>query len=131
MTIKIIEIGLFSGICGIIVLALIVLTYILSPKNPTSEKLAAYECGFEPFGDARKNFDIHFYVVAILFIIFDVEIVFLLPWALALDVIGLTGFIVMTPLLFLFFIGFAYEWKTKILDWVVEAHENSEEAGNN
>lgn len=79
MSIKIFELLIFICITCLIIFILLVITYIFSPKNPSSEKLAAYECGFEPFSDARKNFDIHFYVVAILFIIFDVEIVFLLP----------------------------------------------------
>lgn len=118
MSIKIFELLIFICITCLIIFILLVITYIFSPKNPSSEKLAAYECGFEPFSDARKNFDIHFYVVAILFIIFDVEIVFLLPWILAMGSIGIFGFYVVILFLFLFLVGFIYEWQSGIIDWV-------------
>ena len=95
----------------------IVLNFILSPKNPDPEKLSAYECGFEPFNDSRMEFDIRFYLVAILFIIFDLEIAFLFPWAISLGNIGLLGFISMMIFLFILAVGFVYEWKKGALDW--------------
>ena len=95
----------------------IVLNFILSPKNPDPEKLSAYECGFEPFSDSRMEFDIRFYLVAILFIIFDLEIAFLFPWAISLGNIGFAGFISMMIFLFILTIGFIYEWKKGALDW--------------
>ena len=95
----------------------IVLNFFLSPKNPDPEKLSAYECGFEPFNDSRMEFDVRFYLVAILFIIFDLEIAFLFPWAISLGKIGLFGFISMMIFLFILTVGFIYEWKKGALDW--------------
>ena len=95
----------------------IVLNFILSPKNPDPEKLSAYECGFEPFSDSRMEFDVRFYLVAILFIIFDLEIAFLFPWAISLGNIGVLGFWSMMIFLFVLTIGFVYEWKKGALDW--------------
>ena len=95
----------------------IVLNFIFSPKNPDPEKLSAYECGFEPFNDSRMEFDVRFYLVAILFIIFDLEIAFLFPWAISLGNIGILGFTSMMIFLFILTIGFIYEWKKGALDW--------------
>ena len=95
----------------------IVLNFIFSPKNPDPEKLSAYECGFEAFDDSRMEFDVRFYLVAILFIIFDLEIAFLFPWAISLGNIGLLGFSSMMIFLFILTIGFIYEWKKGALDW--------------
>ena len=95
----------------------IVLNFILSPKKPDPEKLSAYECGFEPFDDSRIEFDVRFYLVAILFIIFDLEIAFLFPWAVSLGNIGILGFCSMMIFLFILTIGFIYEWKKGALDW--------------
>jgi len=95
----------------------IVLNFIFSPKNPDPEKLSAYECGFEAFGDSRMKFDVRFYLVAILFIIFDLEIAFLFPWAISLGNIGVLGFWSMMLFLFILTIGFVYEWKKGALDW--------------
>ena len=95
----------------------IILNYMLSPKNPDPEKLSAYECGFEPFNDSRMEFDVRFYLVAILFIIFDLEIAFLFPWAISLGNIGFLGFISMMIFLFILTVGFVYEWKKGALDW--------------
>tara|TARA_Y100000992_G_C20986356_1_gene359788 strand:- start:73 stop:441 length:369 start_codon:yes stop_codon:yes gene_type:complete len=95
----------------------IVVNFIFSPKNPDPEKLSAYECGFEPFQDSRMEFDVRFYLVAILFIIFDLEIAFLFPWAISLGNIGLFGFCSMMIFLFILTIGFIYEWKKGALDW--------------
>ena len=95
----------------------IVLNFILSPKNPDPEKLSAYECGFEAFSDSRMEFDVRFYLVAILFIIFDLEIAFLFPWAISLGQIGFFGYISMMIFLFILTVGFIYEWKKGALDW--------------
>ena len=93
------------------------INFILSPKNPYPEKLSAYECGFEAFSDSRIEFDIRFYLVAILFIIFDLEIAFLFPWAISLGNIGLLGFFSMMIFLSILTIGFIYEWKKGALEW--------------
>ena len=95
----------------------LVLNFAFSPKNPDPEKLSAYECGFEPFNDSRMEFDIRFYLVAILFIIFDLEIAFLFPWAITLGNLGYFGFFSMMLFLFILTIGFIYEWKKGALDW--------------
>ena len=95
----------------------IILNFLFSPKNPDPEKLSAYECGFEAFGDSRMEFDVRFYLVAILFIIFDLEIAFLFPWAISLGNLGTLGFWSMIIFLFVLTIGFAYEWKKGALDW--------------
>ena len=95
----------------------IVINFIFSPKKPDPEKLSAYECGFEPFNDSRMEFDVRFYLVAILFIIFDLEIAFLFPWAISLGNIGILGFCSMMIFLFILTVGFIYEWKKGALDW--------------
>ena len=95
----------------------IILNFLFSPKNPDPEKLSAYECGFEAFGDSRMEFDVRFYLVAILFIIFDLEIAFLFPWAISLGNLGTLGFWSMIIFLFVLTIGFVYEWKKGALDW--------------
>ena len=95
----------------------VVINLILAPSHPDPEKLSAYECGFEPFEDSRMEFDVRFYLVAILFIIFDLEIAFLFPWAVSLGNIGLLGFCSMMFFLFILTIGFIYEWKKGALDW--------------
>ena len=97
--------------------AFVFLNFIFSPAKPDPEKLSAYECGFEPFNDSRMEFDVRFYLVAILFIIFDLEIAFLFPWAISLGKIGLYGFVSMMIFLFILTIGFIYEWKKGALDW--------------
>ena len=86
-------------------------------SNPDAEKNSPYECGFEPFEDSRMKFDVRFYLVAILFIIFDLEIAFLFPWAVVLDHIGYEGFLAMAIFLFILLIGFIYEWKKGALEW--------------
>ena len=95
----------------------IFLNFLFSPKNPDPEKLSAYECGFEAFSDSRMKFDVRFYLVAILFIIFDLEIAFLFPWAITLGNIGALGYWSMMIFLFVLTIGFIYEWKKGALDW--------------
>ena len=91
--------------------------FILGPHRYDSEKLSAYECGFEAFEDSRMKFDVRYYLVAILFIIFDLEIAFLFPWAIVLDQIGLFGFTAMAIFLGILVIGFIYEWKKGALEW--------------
>ena len=93
------------------------LSFVVVESNPDSEKLSAYECGFEAFDDARGRFDVRFYLVAILFIIFDLEVAFLFPWAISLGNIGLFGFWSMMIFLLILTIGFIYEWKKGALEW--------------
>lgn len=95
----------------------IALGYILGPNRPDSAKNSPYECGFEAFDDARMKFDVRYYLVAILFILFDLEIAFLFPWAVALQEVGLAGFIAVSIFLAVLVVGFAYEWKKGALDW--------------
>ena len=108
---------LFLIIALVLSIGFIIVNFLFSPKNPDPEKLSAYECGFEPFSDSRMEFDIRFYLVAILFIIFDLEIAFLFPWAISLGKIGFLGFISMMIFLFILTVGFIYEWKKGALDW--------------
>tara|TARA_B100000674_G_scaffold481968_1_gene483637 strand:- start:637 stop:1005 length:369 start_codon:yes stop_codon:yes gene_type:complete len=108
---------LFLAIALILSIAFVAINYLVSPKNPDPEKLSAYECGFEPFNDSRMEFDVRFYLVAILFIIFDLEIAFLFPWAISLGKIGIFGFTSMMIFLSILTIGFIYEWKKGALDW--------------
>ena len=98
-------------------LGFVLINFVASPKKPDSEKLSAYECGFEPFSDSRMEFDVRFYLVAILFIIFDLEIAFLFPWAVSLGKIGALGFWSMMIFLGILTVGFVYEWKKGALDW--------------
>ena len=111
------SIMVFLIIALMISLAFIFVNFLFSPKNPDPEKLSAYECGFEPFNDSRMEFDVRFYLVAILFIIFDLEIAFLFPWAISLGNIGILGFCSMMIFLFILTVGFVYEWKKGALDW--------------
>ena len=108
---------IFVFVALLLSVGFIVLNYLFSPKKPDPEKLSAYECGFEAFSDSRMEFDIRFYLVAILFIIFDLEIAFLFPWAISLGKIGLFGFISMMIFLLILTVGFIYEWKKGALDW--------------
>lgn len=96
---------------------MILMGSMLGPRRPDSEKLSPYECGFEAFEDSRMKFDVRYYLVAILFIIFDLEIAFLFPWAVVLDQIGLFGFLAMLVFLAILVVGFIYEWKKGALEW--------------
>ncbi|MCB1828592.1 MAG: NADH-quinone oxidoreductase subunit A [Chromatiaceae bacterium] len=96
---------------------MITLGFVLGTRRPNSEKLSPYECGFEAFEDSRMKFDVRFYLVAILFIIFDLEIAFLFPWAVVLDKIGMVGYLSMALFLGILVIGFIYEWKKGALEW--------------
>ncbi len=106
-----IAIGIAIGILPIL------MGFMLAPSKPDSEKLSPYECGFEAFEDTRMRFDVRYYLVAILFIIFDLEIAFLFPWAIVLDSIGMFGFIAMMVFLGILVVGFIYEWKKGALEW--------------
>ncbi len=107
----------FLAIATAIGLVLLTLGFLLSSGEKTPEKLSPYECGFEPFEDSRMKFDVRYYLVAILFIIFDLEIAFLFPWAVSLDRIGLFGLVAMAIFLLVLVVGFVYEWKKGALEW--------------
>ena len=109
----VIFIGVSAGITG----ALLVAPFLLAFKKPDPEKLSAYECGFNAFDQARMKFDVRFYLVSLLFIIFDLEVAFLFPWAVAFGEIGLFGFWSMMLFLGVLTIGFVYEWKKGALEW--------------
>ncbi len=107
----------FIAIAAVIGLALVGGSLLAARQKPYPEKVSAYECGFEAFDDARRRFDVRFYLVAILFIIFDLEVAFLFPWAVSLSEIGLFGFLSMLVFLAVLTIGFIYEWNKGALDW--------------
>ncbi len=108
---------IFIGIAVAIAGAAVAASFALAHQRPDSEKLSAYECGFEAFGDARNKFDVRYYLVAILLIIFDLEAAFLFPWAVTLGKIGVFGFWSMVVFLVVLTIGFVYEWKKGALEW--------------
>jgi NADH-quinone oxidoreductase subunit A len=107
----------FMIIAGVIAVAMVGGSLLAAWQKPYAEKLSAYECGFEAFDDARRRFDVRFYLVAILFIIFDLEVAFLVPWAVSLSDIGLFGFLSMVGFLGVLTVGFVYEWCKGALDW--------------
>ena len=111
--------GVFLFLVIAVLLAVVIagLSYTLSSQKPESEKLSSYECGFEPYEDTRNKFDIKFCLVAILFILFDIEVVFLLPWSITLSQLNLLGFWSMVDFLLELGIGFIYVWKLEELDW--------------
>lgn len=104
-------VGIFVGV------AAMGIGFVLSPRKPDKEKLSPYECGFEAFENARIKFDVRYYLVAILFILFDLEIAFFVPWAVVLDQIGMVGFWAMMIFLGILVVGFIYEWKKGALEW--------------
>ena len=108
---------IFIFIALFLAIGMTILSFVIGDSKPDSEKLSAYECGFEAFDDARGRFDVRFYLVAILFIIFDLEVAFLFPWAITLGKIGLFGFWSMMIFLTILTIGFIYEWKKGALEW--------------
>jgi NADH-quinone oxidoreductase subunit A len=108
---------IFLVLGGVIGLVLLTLGTFLGPRHPDSEKDSPYECGFEAFEDSRMKFDVRYYLVAILFIIFDLEIAFLFPWAVVLKQIGAAGFIAMALFIAILVVGFIYEWKKGALEW--------------
>lgn len=105
--------GVAVGLAAIVLLA----SFIIGPKRPDPEKLSPYECGFDAFDDARRKFDVRFYLVSLLFIIFDLEVAFLFPWAITLGEIGVAGFFSMCIFLGVLTVGFIYEWKKGALEW--------------
>ena len=107
----------FLAIGGGIAMAMVGGSLLAAQQKPYPEKLSAYECGFEPFDDARRKFDVRFYLVAILFIIFDLEVAFLFPWAISLGDIGMFGFFSMVVFLAVLTVGFIYEWCKGALEW--------------
>ena len=108
---------IFMGLAAVLALVMAGIPLLVAPKRPDSEKLSAYECGFEAFDDSRGRFDVRFYLVAILFIIFDLEVAFLFPWAVSLRDVGLLGFWSMMIFLTILTVGFIYEWKKGALEW--------------
>ena len=108
---------LTGSVAVIFSLALLIAPAVIAPKQPDTEKLSTYECGFNAFDDSRMKFDVRYYLVAILFIIFDLEIAFLFPWAVSLDVIGTFGLVAMAIFLAILVVGFIYEWKKGALEW--------------
>ena len=108
---------IFIGVAAVIGLALLGAPFIVAIKNPDPEKLSAYECGFNAFDDARMKFDVRFYLVSILFIIFDLEVAFLFPWAVVFGDLGWYGFWSVIVFLAVLTIGFAYEWRKGALEW--------------
>jgi len=108
---------LFMVVSAGVGIALIAIGNLLGPKKPSAEKDSPYECGFEAFEDARMKFDVRYYLIAILFIIFDLEIAFLFPWAVSLDRIGLYGLVAMGIFLAVLVVGFVYEWRKGALEW--------------
>lgn len=117
LLIEYLPILIFIGIGGVIGLALLVAPFLIAPSKPDPEKLSAYECGFNAFDDARMKFDVRFYLVSILFIIFDLEVAFLFPWAITLKSTGAFAFWSMAVFLGVLTIGFIYEWKKGALEW--------------
>lgn len=108
---------IFLGLAGVLGAVFIIAALLIAPQRPDPEKLSAYECGFNAFDDARMQFDVRFYLVSILFIIFDLEVAFLFPWALTFGKIGVFGFWSMMVFLGVLTIGFVYEWKKGALEW--------------
>jgi NADH-quinone oxidoreductase subunit A len=108
---------LFLAVAIIVACAAVGLSFVLGKQKPDAEKNSAYECGFDAFSDARHRFDVRFYLVAILFIIFDLEVAFLFPWAITLGEIGWAGFTAMMVFLGVLTVGFIYEWKKGALEW--------------
>ena len=114
---KYLPLVVFIGVAAIIGVVLLIAPFLVAYQQPDPEKLSAYECGFNAFDDARMKFDVRFYLVAILFIIFDLEVAFLFPWAVAFGKLGAAGFWSMLVFLALLTVGFAYEWKKGALEW--------------
>jgi len=110
-------VAIFIGVALAIGLALMLSAFLIAIRRPDTEKLSAYECGFDAFDDARMHFDVRFYLVAILFIIFDLEVAFLFPWAISLKEVGMFGFWSMMVFLAILTVGFIYEWRKGALEW--------------
>jgi NADH-quinone oxidoreductase subunit A len=108
---------IFVAIAFAISAALLIAPFFIAPRNPDPEKVSVYECGFDAFDDARMKFDVRFYLVSLLFIIFDLEVAFLFPWAIAFGDVGMLGFWSMMVFLAILTIGFIYEWRKGALEW--------------
>jgi NADH-quinone oxidoreductase subunit A len=108
---------IFVGVSAALGLVLLIVPFVVAFQRPDPEKLSAYECGFNAFDDARMKFDVRFYLVSILFIIFDLEVAFLFPWAVSFKEVGVFGFFSMMVFLAVLTIGFVYEWKKGALEW--------------
>ena len=108
---------IFLGLALVLGITFLLAAFVIAIRNPDVEKVSAYECGFNAFDDARMKFDVRFYLVAILFIIFDLEVAFLFPWAISFGEIGFFGYLSMMIFLFVLTVGFVYEWKKGALEW--------------
>ena len=108
---------IFFGVALILSVIIVILPFIIAKRSVSKSKCAAYECGFEPFSNARIPFDVRFYLVAILFIVFDIEVMFLFPWSITLKQIGWSGFCSMMVFLFVLMVAFIYEWRKGALEW--------------
>jgi NADH-quinone oxidoreductase subunit A len=108
---------IFLAVAGGLGVVMLALGFLIGPRRPDPQKLSPYECGFEAFEDSRMKFDVRYYLVAILFIVFDLEIAFLFPWAVALDSIGVVALAAMGVFLLVLVVGFIYEWKKGALEW--------------
>ena len=108
---------IFIAIAVVLAVVMVAASYVVARQHPDANKLAPFECGFEALGDARRQFDVRFYLVALLFIIFDLEVAFLFPWAISLGEIGVLGFWSMMIFLAVLTVGFVYEWKKGALEW--------------
>ena len=108
---------IFIGIAAAFGVVTLVVSYLVQPKYPESEKLSAYECGSEPFSDARMPFPVRYYIFAMLFVIFDIEVIFLYPWALVFDKIGVIGLVEMLIFIGLFVVAYVYAWRKGALEW--------------
>ncbi len=108
---------IFLGVAGVLSAVMVAIPLVIAPSRPDAEKLSAYESGFDAFMSARRQFDVRFYLISILFIIFDLEVAFLFPWAVAFDSIGWFGFWSMMLFLFVLTVGFVYEWRKGALEW--------------
>jgi NADH-quinone oxidoreductase subunit A len=117
LLIEYLPILLFIGVAGAVSLLFLVIPFVIAPSKPDPEKLSAYECGFNAFGDSRMKFDVRFYLVTLLFIIFDLEVAFLFPWAITLGKTGVYAFWSMMVFLGVLTVGFIYEWRKGALEW--------------
>jgi NADH-quinone oxidoreductase subunit A len=117
LLIEYLPILIFIGIAGALSLVFLIVPFVIAPSKPDPEKLSAYECGFNAFGDSRMKFDVRYYLVTLLFIIFDLEVAFLFPWAITLSKTGLYAFWSMMVFLGVLTVGFIYEWRKGALEW--------------
>ena len=117
LLIEYLPILIFIGVAGALSLVFLIVPFVIAPSKPDPEKLSAYECGFNAFGDSRMKFDVRYYLVTLLFIIFDLEVAFLFPWAVAFGQLGVFGFWSMMVFLAVLTIGFIYEWRKGALEW--------------